>query len=394
MLSEILYQLSLTYWHIPNSVIRDINSFHQLTGIFSVLSVTPLSNDQDDCTTVTIISDNTYESMMSDGRDATSVITAQSSNESDELLNILQSDKSDTTSQLNAGNNIITGEENISICEPEERVSYLNTVCSKYNKGDLIRRYGLEYLYVNDTYQYVACLPTKAGCTTWKIILVNNTLKQPLPPDFYKKSIHGETARYKYIKTLSEYSKKQQNKILNEYYKFMVVRHPLDRLVSSYNDKVALGSTFEIRKRVVDFSVKNHLTSEPDLGAFFKYIIKTKANMDRHWAPATDICDPCNVKYDKIVKLETQAQDLLDVISHLGPYNRTNEVHANYKGSGAASTFSWRLQAYRNISQKLLADILALGFDKDMDLFGYSMGNLSDPLGLQVRCASDKLNCC
>ena len=116
--------------------------------------------------------------------------------------------------------------------------------------------------------------------------------------------------------------------------------------------------------------------------------------MNCHWTSATDICDPCNVEYDKIVKLETQAQDLFDVIPHLGPYNRTNDVYMNRKGAGAGSSSSWRLHACANISEKLLTDVLAQGFDKDMDLCGYSMGNLSDPLGFQVKCASCKLKCC
>ena len=359
---------------------------------------TILSKDQDDGATETMLledtdNDNTLEVMLSNDKENTTSITAKSSNENDALL--LSSDKNVTTVLSNSSSNTtIVDKQSISACEPEERVSYLSSACNKYHKGDFTRRYGLKYLYVNDKYKYAACLPQKAGCTTWKMILVNNAREEALPADFQGGVLHGNGMKKYNIRRLDTYTKQQQKTILNEYYKFIVVRHPFDRLVSSYNDKIVLGNFPSDRKRVIDLNMKNHGKSETDLRAFFEYIIKTKANMNRHWAPATEICDPCNVQYDKIVKLETHTQDLLDVISHLGPYNRTNDVHANYKGSGAASAFSWRLQAYKDIGEKLLADMLKLGFDKDLDLFGYSAGDVSDPLGMEVKCASEELRCC
>ena len=49
----------------------------------------------------------------------------------------------------------------------------------------------------------------------------------------------GETG-YKY---LSEWPKEKQIEILKTYYKFMFVRHPLERLLSAYRDKVTLCIT-------------------------------------------------------------------------------------------------------------------------------------------------------
>lgn len=51
------------------------------------------------------------------------------------------------------------------------------------------------------------------------------------------KSPHGKKGEdgYKY---LSSYPKEQQIFMLKTFYKFMFVRHPLERLLSAYRDKV------------------------------------------------------------------------------------------------------------------------------------------------------------
>ena len=298
-------------------------------------------------------------------------------------------------SNVNRDKNAHLDDQRISRCEPEERENYLNISCSKYKNSDFTRKFDLTMLYVNDKYKYVACLPQKAGCTTWKLILVNNTNENPLPANFDGRKLHSKgISHHSNIKRLTRYSEKEQARILAEYYKFMVIRHPLDRLVSSYIDKIVVGKYANVQKHVMDLNLRKFGKSEVSLSAFLEYIIEHKASINAHWAPATEICDPCNLKYHKIVKLETHEEDLLDVVPHIGPYNRTNNVHANHQGSGAASNFSRNLPAYANVDENLLSDILALGFDKDMELFGYSMDAKYNLHGLNITCSSDELKCC
>ena len=140
------------------------------------------------------------------------------------------------------------------------------------------------------------------------------------------------------------------------------------------------------------FQLQRRGTDIVDFPAFLEFLLELRP--DTHWRPAALICDPCNVQYDKIVKLETFEEDLLDVIPHLGPHNRSDAVHKNKKGSGAATSFHKHLPAYRNVDHDLFRDIVAIGYDKDMELFGYSMSNRSSSPGIEVMCFSDKLKCC
>ena len=247
-------------------------------------------------------------------------------------------------------------------------------------------------MYVNDRFKYVVCLPLKAGCTTWKTILVNNTLEEPLPSSFDSEKLHiNGLIPYK-INRLNSYSKKDQEKILESYFKFLVVRHPLDRLVSAYIDKIIKRDYLSVKHAIVKQQMKKYNKESYSFQAFLEYMLSTENSLDPHWSPAAEMCDPCNVNYDKIIKLETQAEDLMSVLPHLGPYERGNSVHANAKGAGAATDFTRQLNEFRNVSESLFHRILSLGFDRDLELFGYNWSNNTS--NFEVSCSESALYCC
>ena len=94
-------------------------------------------------------------------------------------------------------------------------------------------------LVVDEKHQILYCELPKVGCTNWK-----RTMLQLIHPDTYGKmkvedikSPHGKKGEdgYRYLST---YPKEQQIFMLQTFYKFMFVRHPLERLLSAYRDKV------------------------------------------------------------------------------------------------------------------------------------------------------------
>ena len=273
-------------------------------------------------------------------------------------------------------------------CEPSVRLDTLHKACSRHDTQPLLKHYGHHFLYVNNEQKYVACLPLKAGCTTWKVILANNTIRTPLPSSFIGNSLHTDGLKPYKIYRLNSYSKNNQTRILENYYKFMVVRHPLDRLISGHNDKVLKGKS-TTRNQIIKMRKRYHGDSAYDLSAFLEFILHQKYQMNAHWLPTTGLCDPCNVKYDKIVKLETQAEDLAEVLPHLGPYGRGKNVHRNHHGTGAASKFSWSRPELKSVNRDLLQKVIGIGYDLDMELFGYNFDNRSE-----LNCRYGESNCC
>jgi len=94
-------------------------------------------------------------------------------------------------------------------------------------------------LVVDEKHKILYCELPKVGCTNWK-----RTMLQLIHPDKYGsmkveniKSPHGKKGDNGY-KYLSEWPPEEQIKMIKSYYKFMFVRHPLERLLSAYRDKV------------------------------------------------------------------------------------------------------------------------------------------------------------
>merc|ERR1740137_280172 len=52
------------------------------------------------------------------------------------------------------------------------------------------------------------------------------------------------------------------------------------------------------------------VADSPTFPEFVEYLIRTPPNlMDKHWAPYTKVCLPCNYTYSAILKLETLDED-------------------------------------------------------------------------------------
>ena len=92
----------------------------------------------------------------------------------------------------------------------------------------------------------------------------------------------------------------------NHYLKFSFVRHPFDRIVSAYRDKV-----IKHKEKWLKLDPKHH-----DFESFVKYVImecqkfrKNLKRMNTHWRPYYNKCGYCDVDYDVIGRAETFIDD-------------------------------------------------------------------------------------
>merc|ERR1719228_3047128 len=127
--------------------------------------------------------------------------------------------------------------------------------------------------------------------------------------------------------------------------KFLVVRHPFERVISAYMDKLAdytrdlkyrggyyyamYGADIvsKLRPKYQEKFPKNPLfmRKEPSFVEFVEYLVETpNTKYDEHWKPQFLLCPPCHFKFDVIAKMETfdrdtdfilYQRDLNDIIS-------------------------------------------------------------------------------
>ena len=120
-------------------------------------------------------------------------------------------------------------------------------------------------------------------------------------------------------------TEKLRRKALDSATKFLVVRHPMDRLVSSYLDKVADTSKEPnlLKHRDVKNAILESAGKKPELGTvptfpeFIDYVLEETKDLHSPrdwkgvmtWKSYFSKCLPCDVKYDVIMKLETHTED-------------------------------------------------------------------------------------
>ena len=118
------------------------------------------------------------------------------------------------------------------------------------------------------------------------------------------------------------------------YTKLMIVRHPFTRLLSAYWDKMSVHDVDPVYRLaresvVMAMKPKTHRrkirTTRPTFQDFVTMMLKAKWKYarDRHWRSYYDLCSPCAIRYDHILKLEALSQEIEPILQILAHRNKT-----------------------------------------------------------------------
>ena len=186
-------------------------------------------------------------------------------------------------------------------------------------------------MFVVDDYKLLYCDIPKCGSTTFKTIL--GDLVMPVGYK-YDMDFYTDVTGYRMYDDLSP---TEQRKVMNEYFKMVVLRHPFDRLRSTYMDKLMLVDPDGNRTRnqykdaIKEYLIeKGQVTEESfDLHKdiltfeqFLELVAQQKDNFKNiHWDSYWDLCSPCEFDYDLIIKLETVNDDVGQLYDYLRSIN-------------------------------------------------------------------------
>lgn len=187
---------------------------------------------------------------------------------------------------------------------------------------------------------------------------------------------------------LSDYPAGRAAHMLSTYTKFLFVRHPFERLLSAYRNKLEqrhessryFQSRFgrRIVKRYRVNATERALRDGDDVtfAEFAEFVADTRDTVfNEHWASIDRLCRPCAVNYDFIGKHETLFQDSDYLLKHVagvadvkfprGPDSNTSSQLASYFTSLDHGTI---LRLYGT-------------YELDFKLFDYNLQNI---LGYEV----------
>ena len=224
------------------------------------------------------------------------------------------------------------------------------------------------------------CFIPKTGETSWKVVMANNSRQDKKIPSSRdpKGWIHYPNTAKKYGLSLEYYSQK-----IAQYTKFMVARHPLDRVLSAYYDK-AFPHYVRSKKwhsalygRIVSYAWTQFHSNEGKLDnkynatfvEFAQFVLK---NSDKHWSPYSNKCGQCFIDYDYILRLETMNHDSVQFLSQHYPDVSQLTAYNSMRKTNAAKNIATlkHLGEFKNMD-KILVNKFVDRYRLDMELFGY-----------------------
>ena len=202
---------------------------------------------------------------------------------------------------------------------------------------------------------------------------------------------------------LSRFSTNPFPVMQNNFVNFMTVRHPFERVVSAYRDKVehadkvqyynVIGRVAKLKYRQIpahlepiraelaeasDNVVRTHGTPDPNnpfdnpLGPTFVEFSKARLwdrIHDIHWATYEKYCAPCSVNYTTIIKFETLHRDNMYILKKAGLDERSWSDNRNPTSAGRTGEEIWR-QYFRQLDRELL-HLYATLYREDCEIFQY-----------------------
>jgi len=180
-------------------------------------------------------------------------------------------------------------------------------------------------------------------------------------------------------KTLVNFTTSESQSRLENYYKFMFVRHPFERLVSAYVNKFYQNYSDYFRFRYGRAIVQSYRKNPTDealarghdvtFSEFVQYLIDPKSRekgpFNEHWRPMHELCRPCHIKYDTIGKYETLLEDSWLVLE-----NAKNNHEVGFPQIQKRSNVVVVKSYLSQITESQLKKLYKL-YELDFRLFGY-----------------------
>jgi chondroitin 4-sulfotransferase 11 len=261
-------------------------------------------------------------------------------------------------------------------------------------------------LLVDDERKVIYCEVPKVACSNWKRVLVYASGKTNVtdPGQLTWVDVHGKLGNT-ILPRLHSFSPEEIRFRLTNYFKFMFVRDPFDRVLSAYNDKFRSSDNMLFNenygRRIIERYRQNASNESLSRGhdvkfdEFVRYLIdpatreeeqtnKHWYGFEMHWRAFDDICHPCFVGYDFLGKYETLSDDVDHALKLLGIYGQVR-----FPGLSAAGRVSLRTSAtdrdaflakgYADISDEDIVGLWRLYFD-DFSAFRYSYPSFANAI--------------
>ena len=269
-----------------------------------------------------------------------------------------------------------------SACEPPSQVFVRSMVGTVFEIRSLPSPVAKRIL-VDEKTKILFCLIPKVASSNWRRVFLRLL---GVVPAAEKARIWG-SHKYiqKYIWSLGNFSRLEQEHRLKTYKKIMFVRDPLERLVSAYRNKLLLNivdnkfsyvneiNRFYEKHRLFPFnrtSTENLMEKGITFNMFLQYLVDQSIvdkNKNPHYESYENLCEPCTIQYDYIGEFNDLEDDASAIFEELSiDMNFPRRIGNNT----AMKTASIMHEYIKAVPKDLLNNILAI-YSKDFQRYGY-----------------------
>ncbi len=262
--------------------------------------------------------------------------------------------------------------------DSKKRTNSVNKVCQRLNVTNIFepqapsravrsqrRGRALRMFFVNEEHKVIYCAIPKTSTTTIRELLKRMNGFDP------------RTGKQKFAKELILFTEEEQNYMLNNFYKFTVVREPFERLVSAFRDKfVGVNRDYAVYAKKIMEKYRYNDTKTLELGAedvsFTEYVrhLNDIPPLDVHFMLYKDLCWPCNVKYDFIGSTDTLERDVTHIMRQI--HADETKYHVTQKSGYLTKTKLETARLFKEVPKNYFDQLLALR-KTDFELFGYPL---------------------
>lgn len=239
----------------------------------------------------------------------------------------------------------------------------------------------LDHVLVDDQHGLLYCAVPKVASTNWRRVLLALRSSRADPARIPANRSHEPSA----FRSLARMEPNEQRRRLATHLKFVFARHPLERLLSAYRNKFESAWSDYFPRRYGRHIVRQQRGEnasrhalETGLGVTFHEFLRYVASLDpgdhagafnEHWRPLSDLCFPCQVRYDVLGSYDTLERDSRLVLRRAGLEGRVAfpSRRTTYSSEPTAALMQ---RYYGNVSEALMAR-LRHTYRRDMALFAY-----------------------
>ena len=182
--------------------------------------------------------------------------------------------------------------------------------------------------------------------------------------------------QYNYLQNSASAEEIQEK--LRTYTKVMVHREPLDRFMSAYTNKFVRGDPgflWTIGRHILrergGLSEEQIMTGRgvrfDEFASFVAKYAARPSSANRHWRPASVLCEPCLIRYDFYASTGTLDEDTDFILNAIGAPKGLRVPHKNPSSDKADLS-----ESLRSVSAEVRGQLLDL-YKLDYLLFNYSM---------------------